>query len=983
MSLIINDKKVAGLYKAYVIQNATNTASGIIRIATEEEVKAGLDSLTAVTPKQLATKQDVLIAGNGLEILEDGTINNTQTSAEWGNIIGNILDQEDLNAILLTKANEEETAYELVYENSILTLKNRKGDTLSEVSINELPDVDDVTIVINEENKLQSIGEKTKSGTFKYTWIGTEAEYTDAKDLGIIDEFTECIIIDSEAEKVVPIVQYEAPTKLSQLANDIEYVTNDELQSVKTSLENKIDLQTDGAEIVHRVGNETIDGFKNFKQKIVIENGLGKGRIAHKPVDTSLEDGYIEFGDNTLLYGKQNIQGELYDEKHDIFHAGNLVAGNNITITKKDGVYKINGQAGGGTGGGSIDNVDNETIIIQDDGSISAQGVLDQNAEDLTAIKFWSGTLEEYEALGEWDDNTIYNVTDDVVDTGGLTELPIASTDTLGGVKVDGKTIKITEEGVISSNGGGLEIGDIGIAPLGIDETKGKRRYLNGQLIIQEQYVQFTNKVKSAVALYPSLACTEEEWQTTATITVGGQVGKFVIDDEAGTIRLPKIIMPIQGLTDLSKLGEIVEAGLPNIEGEFSTNVRINNWFTSGAFYQNTNVVTDMDVTKTEYQKGLTGFDASRCSAIYGNSNTVQQEQIQYPYFIQVATGAETEDNITNTIELNNPYSLLDVKWSDKLLNNTSWLRSQGQANSKAIYNDVYDLILREYNSGIDETETVGGVTITFRRGVDTNIKVTTNKSAYDSILSATGTAWYYVIDTVNETFYLPQSDGFLQFGGSGDFVEAGLPNIRGYLGQIRSNTGGNSTDSNDALRWVTKSGTGGNALGGGNSSGYDINFNASWSNLIYGNSDTVQPNAVKGYLYFYVGEAIQNANLINAGRIEEKLVDKANISQVPQLAFGSFQTTDESKVGYIYQVYDSSVNIYAPAGGKWLVLQNEQVSQSTAVKYGFGGAIGAVGNNGAISVGSIINGGTLVASLTTQVSSVGGRLNVALLRIE
>ena len=83
----------------------------------------------------------------------------------------------------------------------------------------------------------------------------------------------------------------------------------------------------------------------------------------------------------------------------------------------------------------------------------------------------------------------------------------------------------------LSFGGGGLEIGDIGIAPLGIDETKGKRRYLNGQLIIQDQYVEFTNKVKSAVALYPSLACTESEWQTTATMTVGGQVGKFVVDE--------------------------------------------------------------------------------------------------------------------------------------------------------------------------------------------------------------------------------------------------------------------------------------------------------------------------------------------------------------------------------------------------------------------------------------------------------------------
>lgn len=458
MSLIINDKKVAGLYKAYVIQNATNTASGIIRIATEDEVKAGIDSLTAVTPKHLATKQDVLIAGEGLEILEDGTINNTQTSAEWGNVIGNILDQEDLTTILLTKANVDETAYELTYEDSVLTLKNKNGDVLSSIELNEIPDVDGHTIEINDYEQLQVTGIKTKSGTFKYTWIGTEEEYADAKDLGVIDEFTECIIVDSEAEKVVPIVQYTAPTKLSELANDIYIASVDELQDLKDELEAEIELKTDGANIVHKTGNETIDGFKEFKQKIVIQNGLDKGRIAHKPLNSSLEDGYIEFGDNTLLYGKQNIQGELYDEKHDIFHAGNLVAGNNITITEKDGVYKINGQAGGGTGGGSIDNVDNETIIIQDDGSISAQGVLDQNAEDLTAIKFWSGTLEEYEALGEWDDNTLYNITDDMTQsesgggTGGLTELPIASTNTLGGVKVDGNTINVTQEGVISAN---------------------------------------------------------------------------------------------------------------------------------------------------------------------------------------------------------------------------------------------------------------------------------------------------------------------------------------------------------------------------------------------------------------------------------------------------------------------------------------------------------------------------------------------------
>ena len=934
MSLIINDKKVAGLYKAYVIQNATNTASGIIRIATEEEVKAGLDSLTAVTPKQLATKQDVLIAGNGLEILEDGTINNTQTSAEWGNIIGNILDQEDLNAILLTKANEEETAYELVYENSILTLKNRKGDTLSEISINELPDVDDVTIVINEENKLQSIGEKTKSGTFKYTWIGTEEQYVQDKELNIIDEFTECIIIDSEAEKVVPIVQYQAPTKLSELANDIEFVTNDKLQSVKTSLENKIDLQTDGAEIVHRVGNETIDGFKNFKQKIVIENGLGKGRIAHKPVDTSLEDGYIEFGDNTLLYGKQNIQGELYDEKHDIFHAGNLVAGNNITITEKNGVYSINGKAGGGTGGGSIDNVDNETIIIQDDGSISAQGVLDQNTDELTAIKFWSGTLKEYSELGVWDDNTLYNITDDSA-IGG--ELPIASTDTLGGVKVDGKTIKVTDEGVISANGGGLEIGDIGISFLGIDESKGKRRYLNGQVIIQDQYKAFTDKLKKAIELYPSLACTEEEWQTTTTMTVGGQVGKFVVDDEAGTIRLPKIIMPIQGLTDLSKLGEIINAGLPTISHTHTRgSMEIIGTFTggcgdaSGAFRKYAD--TSGGQAGGGYKEALVDFYASRnwtgststnssVSSIYGKSTTVQQEQIQYPYFIQVATGAETEDNIINEIELNNPFSLLDYKYSEYELNNLSWLRSEGQYNSKAIYPAVYELLLKIYNG----TETKVGV----------SVKLSTE----------TFTDTDFVLNTADETFRLPIKVKQKFYNAvSGNFPVVGNGNALGlrtsdgnnrYL--YTNNQGLSASRYNNSWETVPLGYTATTDNGFvvseiANFQTIGVNTNASKSGLIAKLSST----EVSGlYLYFYVGETVQNANLINAGRIEEKVAslipDNSSliseygmtsgvmISLTPS-ASGTWYTAPANGIvrawGYKNTSQNNYINIYTDKGG-------------------------------------------------------------------
>ena len=96
MSIKYNGKLIAGKYKTQIVTDATESNKGLIRIATLEEVNTGTDNTTAVTPKDLATKQNKLTAGTGIEITEDNVINNTQTSAEWGNIQGDIINQSDL-----------------------------------------------------------------------------------------------------------------------------------------------------------------------------------------------------------------------------------------------------------------------------------------------------------------------------------------------------------------------------------------------------------------------------------------------------------------------------------------------------------------------------------------------------------------------------------------------------------------------------------------------------------------------------------------------------------------------------------------------------------------------------------------------------------------------------------------------------------------------------------------------------------------------
>ena len=409
----------------------------------------------------------------------------------------------------------------------------------------------------------------------------------------------------------------------------------------------------------------------------------------------------------------------------------------------------------------------------------------------------------------------------------------------------------------ISFAGGGLEIGDIGIAPLGIDETKGKRRYLNGQYILQEHFVAFTNKLKNAIAKYSSLACTESEWQTIATMTVGGQVGKFVVDDNSKTIRLPKIIMPIQGLTDLSKLAEIVEAGLPNITGEGGCGLY--SYGGTGAIYKVANGYSNGAGAKgqTEYNYN---FDASRSNSIYGNSNTVQQEQIQYPYFIQVATGAETKDEIINEHELVNPYVLLEPKFFETPIYNLSWLATGGFNGSKAVHPSAYDALLIELNEEIEVGTTQNNYT---KRGLSVKL-ATESFSDYD-----------FVVDTTNETFRCP--------------LKVKLASGKAVVGNGMS-LGLTDGVSDYSLR-----------MGGNQATCFSPNTYTSES-LPFKGSTSISPTITQFnlygvttdptksglelsdnelYLYFYVGEVAQNTNLINAGRIEEKINDKINRHEI------------------------------------------------------------------------------------------------------
>ena len=83
-----------------------------------------------------------------------------------------------------------------------------------------------------------------------------------------------------------------------------------------------------------------------------------------------------------------------------------------INYTAGDGIDITNGVISA-TGSSSI-SIDNNTITNNSNDMIQTVGVIDKKTGN--SDKFWTGTLEEYNAITNKDDNTFYNITDDYED---------------------------------------------------------------------------------------------------------------------------------------------------------------------------------------------------------------------------------------------------------------------------------------------------------------------------------------------------------------------------------------------------------------------------------------------------------------------------------------------------------------------------------------------------------------------------------------
>ncbi len=449
----------------------------------------------------------------------------------------------------------------------------------------------------------------------------------------------------------------------------------------------------------------------------------------------------------------------------------------------------------------------------------------------------------------------------------------------------DGRLYYVDSEGQEQEFKSGEGLPLLSIRPaLYVDESLGLDYYLNGQLLTVNSNLQgAVNELKKLKAIRPSLFCTEEEWQAEKEASNHGQVGKFVLNETAGTLRLPAVIN-IQGVFDLQNAGLLVEAGLPNITGG-----TINGWVVGsdrpiGAI--NAHVVDTGVAGASQTNTHQAGFsiDASRSNPIYGNNTTIQEEAIQYPGVIRLATGQETEVNIRNDIESIVPYTLFDSKYSEAKQYNASWVLG-GSTLSKSVYPTAYEAALVEYNSEIADGTTVelpSGGSYT-KRGVSggVTVKLSTDKTV---------TEYDWKLDTVAEILTVPTLNGSedllsdryddLELKASGSTYTAPA-NGWFWIQKLSSSTGQYLTpvikDSNGNIKYTLTSqptATGYDAeilapvsKGDVISISYSVGGATKSFRFIYAKSN--------GSLYFLVASVAQNAPLANLGRIEETKVDK------------------------------------------------------------------------------------------------------------
>lgn len=185
-----------------------------------------------------------------------------------------------------------------------------------------------------------------------------------------------------------------------------------------------------------------------------------------------------------------------------------------------------------------------------------------------------------------------------------------------------------------------------------------------------------------------------------------------------------------------------------------------------------------------------------------------------------------------------------------------------------------------------------------------------------------------FVYDEVANTLRLPKVTGFLEGtvdpSALGILVEAGLPNITGYdLLDWHANHSGivaNNPDPNvrgGAFSNFAEKRRNAGLYGGPNAGSGEgvetqrgVYFDASYSNRIYGNSETVQPQAIRGFVYMVVSNRTKTQIVADIDEIAADLQLKADVD------LGNVTTAGNTRMAHAAMPSGQYIQLSVPVSG-------------------------------------------------------------------
>ena len=330
-----------------------------------------------------------------------------------------------------------------------------------------------------------------------------------------------------------------------------------------------------------------------------------------------------------------------------------------------------------------------------------------------------------------------------------------------------------------------------------------------------------------------------------SVVELNGVCGLFGLDVANKSFRVPTVKALLLNKEEAAVVGNGMSLGLTdgssNISfsashvgyinfktGGYGTNVGLGNGGSDIAAGKTIGVTTDPDK-----------------SGIVANLDV-----IEYRAYVILYTGKDISFDKKEEYKLNNPFSLLDYKWSEYAIANSSWLISNGSFHSGAVYKSAYELLMKIYNGA----EVKDGV----------SVKLSTEEH----------TDYDFVVNTADMTFRLPMkvklASGSAVVGNGMtlgmtngvDYLTGlticidGDPGHRGRLGQLTGAYG------QELPYYGGMTNTDGKALG--------VTTDPEKSGI------ETSSQGLK--LYFYVGDTVQDPSVIDASKILEML---ANIDYV------------------------------------------------------------------------------------------------------